>query len=129
MTLLEIAIAAALMAALMTVCVQMIRAVGGQQRAVARHNLASRTVQSLAELLGNTPWVALTAESAARIEIPPDVAAHLPNSQVSVTVVDEQEPTAAKRVTILLRWIGPSGQPARPVQLTTWIFPDDGPLK
>ena len=129
MSLLEITIAAALLAALMTVSVQMIRALGGQQRSVERRALAMRTVQALAEQIGNTPWEELTAESAGLVEIPTVVATHLPESKLTVALEEEQEPIAAKRVTVQLQWNGPGGQPTGPARLTTWVFPDDLPLR
>jgi hypothetical protein len=129
MTLLEITVAAATLAALMTMSVQMIRAMGGQQRTVERRALAMRTVQALAEQIGNMPWEELTAESAGRVGLPAAVAMHLPNARVRATVHDEPEPAAAKRVTIELQWDGPSGRAPAPAKLTTWVFPEDLPLE
>jgi type II secretory pathway pseudopilin PulG len=124
MSLLELTVAAALLAALMTVSVQMIRALGSQQRSVERRALAIRTVQALVEQISNTPWEELTTESVERIEIPSMVTGHLPNPKLTIAVDDEQDPVAAKRVTVELQWSGPSGQPAGPARLTTWVFPD-----
>jgi hypothetical protein len=39
-----------------------------------------------------------------------------------VTIEDENEPVAAKRVLVELGWTGPSGQPTEPVRLTSWVF-------
>lgn len=124
MSLLEITIAVAILTALMTVSVQMIRALGGQQRSVERRALAIRTVQALVEQIGNTPWEELTTESIERVEIPAIVASHLPNPKLTIELDEEQEPIAAKRVKVELQWNGPSGQPVGPAQLTTWVFPD-----
>jgi hypothetical protein len=124
MSLLEITIAAALLAALMTVSVQMIRALGSQQRSVERRALAIRTVQALVEQISNTPWEELTTASVERIEIPSMVSGHLPNPVLTIAVNEERDLVAAKRVTIELQWSGPSGQPAGPARLTTWVFPD-----
>jgi hypothetical protein len=125
MSLLEITIATALLVALMTVSVQMIRAIGGQQRSVERQALAIRTVQAMVEQIGNTPWDALTAESVRQVKIPPIVAGHLPNPNLTIAFDQEQEPVAAKRVTVELRWNGPTGQAAGPARLTTWVFPEE----
>jgi hypothetical protein len=124
MSLLEITIAAALLAALMTVSVQMIRALGGQQRSVERRALAIRTVQALVEQISNTPWEELSNESVEQLEIPSMVTGHLPNATLTIALDEEREPVAAKRVTVELQWNGPGGQPAGPARLTTWVFPD-----
>jgi hypothetical protein len=129
MSLLEITIAAALLTALMIVSTQLIRALGGNQQALERRALAMRTVQALAEQIGNTPWEALSAESVGLIEIPADVTSFLPNAKLNLALDEEHEPVVAKRVSLELQWNGSTGQPAGPARLTTWIFPDDLPLK
>jgi hypothetical protein len=129
MSLLEVTIAAALLAALMTVSVQMIRALGGQQRSVERRALAIRTVQALVEQIGNTPWEELTTESVDQLEIPAVVAVHLLNPELLVHLEEEHEPIASKRVTVELLWTGPNGQPSGPGRLTTWVFPDEAPRR
>ena len=64
MSLLEIAIAVAPLAVLMTVSVQMIRALGGQQRSVESDaHWQFEQFQALVEQIGNMPWEKLTAES------------------------------------------------------------------
>jgi hypothetical protein len=125
----EISIAAATLAALMTMSVQMIRAMGGQQQAVERRALAMQTVQALAEQIGNMPWEELSAESASRVELPAGIATQLRNARASATVHDEPEPVAAKRVTIELQWDGLGSAAVAPIRLTTWVFRDDLPLK
>jgi hypothetical protein len=129
LTLLEICIAAATLAALLTMSAQMMRALGSQQRSLERRGLALRSVQSLAEQVGNTSWEELTQEAVNRLELPPHAVAHLSNADVSGFVHDEPEPVAAKRVTITLQWDDPRGQPVAPARLTTWVFRDDLPLK
>lgn len=129
MSLLEIIIATALLAALMTVSVQMIRALGGQQRSVEQRALAVRTVQALVEQISNTPWEGLTADSVNQVAAPEVVNDHLPNPKLMIRLDVEQEPIAAKRVTVELQWSGPKGEPIAPARLTTWVFSDDLTLR
>jgi hypothetical protein len=124
-SLLEVTAAAAMLAVLMTISTQMLRAVGGQQRAIERRALAMAAVQAVAEQIGNTNWDDLTDETAKEIEIPGPIKPHLPGAHLVVTLHEEQEPTAAKRVTIELEWYGPHGRPAGPLRLTVWAFPGD----
>jgi type II secretory pathway pseudopilin PulG len=125
MTLLEIAVALGLLGMLMSVSVQMLRVMGERQRAAERRGAATQTVQALTEQLSNMPWEHLTAQAADAVEIPAAMSARLPGSRLSVAVIEESEPIVAKRVTVELRWNGPRGQPARPMRLTTWVYPED----
>ena len=124
MTLLEIVIAAGLLGMLMTISVQMLRAMGDRQRAGERRAAAMQTVQALSEQLDNMPWTELTADAAREVQIPSTMKARLPGGRINVEVVDEVEPVAAKHVMLELSWDGPRGKPARPIRLTTWVYPD-----
>jgi type II secretory pathway pseudopilin PulG len=126
MSLLEIMLAAGLLGILMTVSVQMMRVMGDRQRAAERRAAALQTAQALAEMLGNRPWDELTDSAAEKIEIPESMRSHLPGATLSVTVNEESDPIAAKRVMLELRWKNPRGQSPAPVRLTTWVFPEAG---
>jgi hypothetical protein len=127
MTLFEVSAAAAMLAVLMTISVQMLRAVGDQQRATEQRAMALTTIQALSEQIGNIPWDELTTEAVSKIEIPAEVAPHLPQAKLSVAIHYEHEPVAAKRVAISLEWKRPNGRVTAPTRLTTWAFPDDLP--
>lgn len=124
-TLLEVAVAAAILATLITVSVKMLRTLGDQQLGVARRVIALDAVQAIAEQLGNTPWDELTTEAAGRIDVPAPLQPYLPGANVDISIQAEEEPVRTKRVTARITWNGPGGQPAHPVQLTTWVFADD----
>jgi prepilin-type N-terminal cleavage/methylation domain-containing protein len=123
-TLLEVTVAVAILVVLLTVSLQMLRALASQQRAVERRTLALQTVQALSEQIGNLPWDQVTTEAVGKVEIPALAAPHLPGAKLSVAVHEEQAPTAARRVTVSLSWRGPDGKPNRPASLTTWVFPE-----
>ena len=129
MTLLEVTVAAALLAVLLTTSAQLLRALKGQQRAAERRAVALQTVQALSERINNMPWDEVTPEAVRGVEIPSEIAPHLPGAELVVAVVDEQEPIAAKRISMELKWNGPGGQPARPARLTTWVFPEAPPAR
>jgi type II secretory pathway pseudopilin PulG len=126
-TLLEITVAAGILALLVSTSIQMLRVVSTQQRAADRHAVAVQTINALAEQLGNLPWNELTPEAAKQVAIPAAVAPHLPGAKLVASVYDEQDGTAAKRVAIELTWNMPSGQPAGPVRIISWSFPDELP--
>jgi hypothetical protein len=81
------------------------------------------------EQLANTRWDALTPHAAEELAVPVEVQSFLPGAKLEAAVVDEPDPVPAKRILVKLTWTGPGGQPARPVRLTAWAYPDDSPLE
>jgi hypothetical protein len=128
-TLVEVTVAAGLLAVLLGVSGQFLRVLSSQQRAAERRVVALQAVQAVAEALGNLPAEKLTTEAARQVAIPEGLAPYLPGGQLAVAVADENDPVAAKRVSIELSWNGPHGQPAGPVRLTTWVYPDSPPAQ
>ncbi len=125
-TILELAVAIALLAALMTTCVQMLRLVSRQQQAAERRAVALQTVQAVAELVGNIPWDELTPAALNQIAIPDRVKPYLPNGKLNIAMAEEADPVA-RRVSIELSSSGTAEQPAGTTRLTTWVFPDQPP--
>ncbi len=101
----------------------MIFTLSSQVRANDSRYLALQAVQSVLEQAENVPWDELTSESVARIELPVSVVARLRDARLSLTVSEEAEPRA-KRIHAELAWTGRGGQPARPMRLSAWVFPD-----
>lgn len=124
-TLIEITAAAAMLAVLLASSVQVMRALATQQLAAARRVMALQTVQALTEELANVPWDKLTPDAADKLTVPDVVNLYLPAAALSATVAEEQEPVAAKRLSVELRWHAPNGQPTAPLRLTTWVYPED----
>lgn len=125
MTLIEITAAAAMLAVLLASSVQVMRALATQQLAAARRVMALQTVQALTEELANVPWDKLTPDAANQLTVPDVVNLYLPAAALSATVAEEQEPVAAKRLSVELRWHAPNGQSTAPLRLTTWVYPED----
>lgn len=124
-TLLELSVAAAMLCALVLIAVQMFRAVTTQQQAAERRALALETVQAVAEQIGNMRWDELTLGSVESISAPASATAHLPGAKLAIGLEEENEPVAAKRITIELTWNNSPGRSARPVRLTSWVFDDE----
>jgi prepilin-type N-terminal cleavage/methylation domain-containing protein len=123
-TLFEVIIAAAVLAALLTASVQMLRAVSIHQRATEHRAAALQAVQAISDEVANIPWNRLTAESAKEVRIPKPLDGYLPGAKISVSLDEEGAPAPAKRLHVDLTWNGPDGQAVAPVRLTSWIFPD-----
>jgi hypothetical protein len=71
------------------------------------------------------PWDELSPDAADKLTVPEVVNIYLPGAALAATVADEDGPVASKRVSLELRWRAPGGQPAGPVKLTTWVFPEE----
>jgi prepilin-type N-terminal cleavage/methylation domain-containing protein len=123
-TLLEVVIAAAMLAVLLTTSVQMLRALSIHQRASERRAVALEAAEAAADQVANIPWDQLTAESAKKATIPKQLASYLPGAKLSVSLDEEPTPTPSRRIHIDLTWNGAHGQPVAPVRLTSWVFPE-----
>jgi hypothetical protein len=122
LTIVEVALAFAILALVMAASLRMIHVVTDQQRAGHRRDFALQAAQAISEQIGNIPWNQLTPEALNQIEIPTFLAERLPNAQVSAELADETNPTA-KRVTVAIRWRAGDAPPTT-VRLTSWVFPD-----
>jgi prepilin-type N-terminal cleavage/methylation domain-containing protein len=123
MTVIEIVAAAAILAVLLASVVQAFRVFDTHRRVAERRAVALETTQSLLEQLSNTPWDGLTPAIAEKLAIPAAVKSFLPGANVAASVADVSEPVVAKRVSVELKWNAPSGAEARPVRLTSWVYP------
>jgi hypothetical protein len=126
-TLLEVVIAAGMLAMLLTTSVQMLRSLSIYQRGSDRRAVALQAVQAVSDQIANTPWNQLTAESAKKVMIPKQLENYLPGAKLSVSLEDEATHTASRRIHVDLTWNGLDGQSSAPVRLTTWIFPERSP--
>ncbi len=125
MTIIEVVVAASVLAVLLASSVQVLSTLSKHQRAAERRVLAIETTQAMIEQLSNRRWDDLTPQLADELTVPQRVRPFLPGAKIKATVVDEQEPVEAKRITVQLTWNSLGGQPAGPVRLTAWAFPDD----
>lgn len=123
-TLLEVVIAASMLAVLLTTSVQMLRALSIYQRASDRRGVALEAVQAVSDQVANIPWDQLTAESAKKVTIPKPLDGYLPGAKLSVSLDEVATPTASRRIHVDLTWNGPDGQSVAPVRLTSWVFPE-----
>ena len=124
MTLVEVAVAAAILAAVLATSVKMIHSFGNQQRGATQRVIALLTVQNTMEQLTNRPWGELPPGELNGLTIPEPVASVLSDAKVTATIVDEGDEISAKRISIALSWKDPIGRDARPARLVSWVFPE-----
>ena len=119
-TLLEIAVASALLAVLLLVITQTMSAVERHMQRTDERAQAAHAVENLMEQVTQGSWNDVTNERIADLKLPSDIMAHWPKATLEGDVTEVTEPVIAKRVTLTLKTGGVVRD--RPVTLTTWIF-------
>lgn len=118
MTLLELVAAAALLATILVVCLQLLAATTLHHEADQRQ-LALMEVENTLERLAAKPWNELTAQTAAG-QLSPNLRGRLPGGELKVEVTTSPAEPLAKRIAVSLRWKDHSGQFTKPVTIVTW---------
>jgi hypothetical protein len=121
-TLVELAMSVLLLAILMTTSAQMIHLASRQQKSLEHRAAAMLSLQAVAELVTNTPWDQLTAESVQELTIPEQLKPTLSGAKLSCELTEETEPPA-KRINMTLTSGDSRGQQPVSVRLTVWVFP------
>jgi Tfp pilus assembly protein PilE len=123
LSILELAVAGVLLAALAVVCVKFFAASATQRRALAERRAALCEAANLMERLAARPYDQLTAKQLAQEKPSSPFAAVLPGTKLQIEVADAAGPPTGKRITLRLTWPGPD--PAAPlcVQLISWRYP------
>ncbi len=127
MTLIELAVAAALLGTLLTVSLKMLAASADLRRVTDQRQAASLAMGNLLERLSARPWNELTPELATKEKLPPEAARQLPDAElkIEITAQTSEAELPAKRIAVSLRWRGPGGQMVAPVKLVTWRYLSD----
>jgi prepilin-type N-terminal cleavage/methylation domain-containing protein len=126
-SLMEVSAAAAMLAVLLALTVQVVIVLSAQQQAAERRAFAVQAVHNLLELVENLSWEQVNEDTADLLRLPESVRGNLPSAKITVATAGETEPVEAKRVTIELAWSTMGGRPAAPVRMTTWVYPDSPP--
>ena len=116
----EIAVAAALLAALLSTSIKMTLALVGQRRAAERRAVAIETAANVMERISILPWDELASESLNQIKLPDELFLTIPSAKLTVDA-NEQESPAAKQISVAVSWTNRAGQPAAPVRISAWL--------
>jgi hypothetical protein len=120
-------VAAVLLAAVMTVCLQMLTLTAAQHRALEDRQTAIQETANLMERLCARAWADLTAESVRDVQLSEQARRSLPDAELEIkltsrpTTSSDGEPDA-KRIAVALHWQHRAGQPLRHVQLVAWRY-------
>lgn len=123
-SLLELTVAAAIMASIIAASLQMLHALEGYQRRCERIRSAQQAVAAVAEEVGNLPWDTLSTDAAQTIKLPKSLQDRLQGTTLTVRVLDESEPTSSKRIHVALTENPNSGELRTLSRITCWSFPD-----
>ena len=119
-TLVELAVTTALLAVLLTFITQSMAAVERHMRRTDERAGLMRTVENLMEEATLGDWDDIDDQRIRELTIPEHVRRRWPKARLTGEVVDESEPIAGKRVTLVLRRA--PGRRERPVTLTAWVY-------
>ncbi len=119
-TILELVVASAMLALLLSLIAQTFGAVERHMRRTEHRAQAMRTLENLMEELLAEPWNRIDAERIAALPLPDDLFHRWPAAKLVGDVDASTDPVPAKRIALTLQT--DPGARERPVTLTAWIF-------
>ena len=125
-SLLEMFVAGTLVAILLSICLQVMKATAEQQRAIEHRQLAVQEAANLMERLCARPWPQLTPETVRPLELREEIRQVLPGAELAVDVAQPPGDPQAKRIAVEIRWQGKSHRAMRPVRLVAWKYRPEG---
>ncbi|MBD3672562.1 MAG: hypothetical protein HUJ26_03455 [Planctomycetaceae bacterium] len=125
-TTVELIVSMTLLALLFSTIVPMLRWADYQKKVSQRRTIATQVASNLLEELTSQKYAGLTTAIAEQSEVPAEYQKVLPDAQLDVDLAPPEAPLAGQKITVTLRWRDRTGQTARPVRLTTFIYPQTG---
>jgi prepilin-type N-terminal cleavage/methylation domain-containing protein len=119
-TVVEVLVATFVLGIVATALMQATVSLERSLRAAGQFDYASRELDNLLERFVHLPWEEITSEAGGGMQLPSSVTERLPAAKLESFVMDDS--FDAKRITMKLRWRSRTGEPTRPVTLTTWVF-------
>lgn len=121
-TILELAVAGALIGALLVVCLQLLAATAAGRRAADQQQCAILELDNVMERVVARPWAELTTAALAAEQLSPWAERQLPGAELKLKVSNVADEPDAKRITAALSWRDRSGQMREPMTLSTWRY-------
>jgi len=119
---LELLVAAVVLAVLMGLVAQMLTHLARQRRESERRMLAVQEVANVMERLAAEPLGDLTPERVQSISLSRQAERSLPGAELNIEVAVPDDQPNAKRIRVELRWQNLAGETVAPVRLTTWRY-------
>lgn len=125
-TTIELIVGMSLLALLFSTILPMLRWADFQKKESQRRTIATQVASNLLEELTSQKYAGLTKAIAEQSDVPEEYRQVLPDAELEVNLTPTEEPLVGQKVSVTLRWTNRSGQNARPVRLTTYVYPDEG---
>jgi len=125
--LLEVIVASALLAVLMTICLQLVHLAAAQHRATEIRQLAIREADNVMQRLAAAGFDDLTPRTARQIRLSEEASRGLPDGTLRVEIDDRLGSPPAKRIVVRIEWQDCAGRSVRPVELVAWKYPNGPP--
>ena len=126
-TIMESAVAAALVAVLLTVLVPFLVSLRAAGRLTAQSQTAVRELGNVLErIAARPPDAAPSADWLNTLPISAAAQADLPNAQLTVTTAAVPDEPAFQELTVSLKWTDDNGRPVAPLSVTTWLPVQEG---
>lgn len=124
-TLLELIVTCLLLGILFTVMVPLLATTARQRQSSDRRLAAITHAANVLERWIARDYADLAGGTTESVPLPDDMAQLLPRGAVDVSVADESQGPAARRIAVTVQWQDRHG-PARPVRITGWVFRTGG---
>jgi hypothetical protein len=121
-SILEVVVSGVLLVALMTVCLEFLRAAAAQRRAAQQRQTAIQEAANVMERLSARPWEELSPQGVAGLELSQPARDLLPAVKLAVEVTSPPDQPGAKRIAVSVYWEDDAGEPVRPVCLIAWRY-------
>ena len=118
----ELLVAAALLATLATVCVQLFGLASAEQRALRQRQAALNEAANVLERLSIRPWNELTDKALGELSLSAAARQSLPQAKLEVHLTQPSGQAGLKRISVQIRWPDRDGQPERIVRLSAWRY-------
>jgi Tfp pilus assembly protein PilE len=116
----ELIAAAAIVAVLLSVTLELFRVSMTQQRLAAHRQAALQEAANLMERLASQPWDDLTTEGVKGLRLSDETSRAVPDATLAIEIGQPQGEPAAKQITVNINLNELPGVPARPMQLVAW---------
>jgi len=121
-SLLELAVAAIVLGAILAVVLKFYAAMAAGELAVRHRELAAREAANVLERLWQWPYEQLTAEKAREVRLGEEAREGLPGGELAVEISQPAQDPGAKRMVVEVRWRERPDAPPSPVRLVAWRY-------
>ena len=124
--LMETMAGAAILAVLITVCLQMFASVSVSRRASERRAMALQEAANTIERISALPWDQITIENLTAMKLAPSAQEHLAGATLKLLLRPIETIPFAKQVQVEITWQNDAGGMDAPVRLNYWFYPQPG---